>query len=100
MTQGLASLDSLGIIFATDKSSWGHDYLGFYEAHFAPLRYKPIKLLEIGVAGGGSLKVWENYFLEGTIVGADINPAAKQYARPRVHIEIIDQSDTEQLVRL
>jgi hypothetical protein len=56
-----------------------------------------LKLLEIGLAGGASLRTWEKYFPNSTIVGVDINLAAKAYARPRVTIEIADQSDAGQL---
>src|SRR5262245_6318262 len=50
-------------------------YLGVYETLFAPLREKPITLLEIGVQNGGSLEIWGEYFRNATaIVGVDINP--------------------------
>jgi hypothetical protein len=100
MGQEEISLDSLGLSFGTDKSSWGHDYLRFYEDHFFAFRSKNIKLLEIGLAGGASLKVWENYFSNARIIGADINPDVKKYASQRVTIEIIDQSDISDLIHI
>jgi len=94
------SLDELGLKFRTDKSSGGHNYLALYERYFAPIRSEKVKILEIGVLNGASLAVWEEYFPNGTIIGADINNAVRRFARPRVEIAIIDQSDIEQLVQL
>jgi len=100
MSQEPNSLDSLGLSFGTDKSSLGHDYLRFYEEYFEARKNKNIKLLEIGLAAGASLRVWEEYFRQGVIIGADINPATKQFARPRVIVEIVDQADISQLMEL
>jgi hypothetical protein len=96
----MAGLDDLGIQFGTDKSSAGHDYLRFYEPYLAPLRDQPVRLLEIGILGGASLAVWEAYFANGTIIGADIDRRTLRFARPRVLIEIIDQSNIEHLTQL
>lgn len=54
----------------SDKGS-RHSYIPFYESLFAPLREKPIQLLEIGTGGGDCLKVWKNYFPQGRITGLD-----------------------------
>lgn len=94
------SLDQLGLTFGTDKASSTHDYLRFYERYFQPIRSRPITLLEVGVLDGASLAVWEAYFPAASIIGADINPATQRFARSRVAIEILDQSNLEQLVRL
>jgi len=93
-------LDDLGLKFGTDKASNYHDYLNFYQRYFAPIRRDRIRLLEIGVFGGASLAVWEEYFPNGTIIGADIDPSTVRFARSRVMIEILDQSNLEHLVRL
>jgi len=98
--QALATLDDLGIKFGTDKSSVDHNYLNFYERHFLPFRHKEITILEIGLLGGASLSVWEEYFPHATIVGADIDKRTLRFARPRIAIEIIDQSNIEHLTRL
>jgi hypothetical protein len=100
MTPAAPSLDSLGLHFGTDKSSADHGYLPFYERYFAPLRGRHITLLEIGVLGGSSLAVWEAYFPQARIIGADIDPDAARFARPRVAVEIVDQSNLEHLVQL
>ena len=56
----------------TDKGPSGHNYTEVYEYFFLPLRYAPIKILEIGIETGGSLKLWEKYFPNATVFGIDI----------------------------
>ena len=96
----LLSLNEIGLKYGTDKASNSHDYLEFYERFFAPLRHSEITLLEIGVAQGASLKTWEAYFPNARIIGADILLSSKRFERARVAIELIDQSDLEDLVRI
>ena len=52
-----------------------HSYAGTYESLFQSLRDKPVRILEIGVCSGGSLKVWEEYFThpDAEFVGLDIS---------------------------
>jgi hypothetical protein len=98
--QSPETLDELGLRFGTDKSSSLHDYLAIYERYLAALRDRPIRLLEIGILNGASLAVWEAYFPQGAIIGADIDKSTRRFARARVDIEILDQSNIESLVRL
>ena len=58
--------------YRTDKGS-GHNYLYKYSELFADMRLKPIKLLEIGVYFGGSLKLWRDWFPHAQITGIDIS---------------------------
>lgn len=62
----------------TDKL-WAHHYDEEYERHFAPIRDREIRLLEIGIGGyglenrgGESLKAWEMYFPHARVCGLDI----------------------------
>lgn len=55
-------------------------FLEKYEEVFDPIRDEQLKILEIGVCGyknenkgGGSLRMWGEYFPNSTIVGVDIN---------------------------
>jgi cysteine synthase len=57
--------------YSTDKE-FSHHYLGVYDELFAPFKDKKINLLEVGVATGGSLKLWEDYFSKAFIWGIDI----------------------------
>lgn len=56
----------------TDKNT-GHSYIShFYEEAFLPYKDKKISLLEIGIARGDSLLLWNEYFQNSdTIVGLD-----------------------------
>jgi cephalosporin hydroxylase len=94
------SLDELGRLYQTDKSSLQHNYLAFYQEYFRPLRDKSLVILEIGVFNGASLKTWQDYFPRAKVIGADIEPGAKRYENDRIFIEIIDQSNIEDLTRL
>ncbi len=53
-------------------------------------------MLEIGVARGGSLQIWRQYFHpETVVVGIDIDPACKQFDDParNIHVRIGAQQD-------
>ena len=94
------SLDFLGLKCGTDKATGGHGYLQFYERFFRDLREHPVNLLEVGVFHGESVKMWSEYFQSGRIIGVDIDPVSCRYANERVLIEIADQSNVANLVRL
>jgi hypothetical protein len=53
-----------------DKGSW-HEYHRIYEPRFSPLRDKPVRLLEIGVLKGASIKAWLEYFPRGRVIAVD-----------------------------
>jgi SAM-dependent methyltransferase len=56
----------------TDKES-GHNYVSsFYEDALKKYRNKKIDLLEVGLAYGASLRLWDEYFSDVTIYGVDI----------------------------
>lgn len=97
---GNRSLDEIGLHFGTDKASSHHGYLKYYERYFSAFRTKPIKLLEVGVFGGASLKTWEAYFANGAIVGTDIDQSATKYETENISIEIGDQSNIDDLLAL
>jgi capsular polysaccharide biosynthesis protein len=99
-TRNDSTLDQIGLKWGTDKSSAHHDYLRFYENFFFPFRGEPITILEVGVFNGASLKTWEEYFPAARVVGVDILPECKRYQRGRVLIELIDQSNIEELTHL
>ncbi len=87
------SLDQIGLLTGTDKSSKHHGYLNFYDSLFGGLRDRPIKLLEIGVDRGASLHMWAHYFTKAHCVGIDISPSALNHVGSRIDIAIGDQSD-------
>lgn len=57
--------------YTTDKGTT-HSYLEVYDKLFKPFQDKEINLLEVGIATGGSLKLWEDYFSKAHIWGVDI----------------------------
>ena len=81
------SLSSAG--YDTDK---GPNYLGFYEAFFAPHRSRPINMLELGLHRGGSAQMWRDYFPYGQIFGVDINPVSLPDTT-RIHLFVGDATD-------
>ena len=48
-----------------------HSYLETYDKLFEPFR-DGCTILEIGLAGGDSIKLWDSYFTNSQIVGVDI----------------------------
>ena len=74
---------------------WRH-YFPAYERHFQPWRGQSVVFLEIGVAKGGSLKMWQRYFGPyATIVGIDVDKRCRKFESPGIHVRIGSQSDTE-----
>lgn len=64
----------------SDKGSHHHNYCRQYEQLLAPYRRVGVKILEIGILDGQSLKIWKEAFQKASvIVGVDINPACMQY---------------------
>jgi hypothetical protein len=72
---GDPTLDELGLKYGTDKNSSGHGYCQIYDELFTPVRHEPIALLELGVAYGASLRMWDEYFdhPDTVIAGIDIH---------------------------
>ena len=68
------SLTQIADHFGTDKGSRKHGYTHFYELYFAPIRSRPVRLLELGIHQGASLKTWSKYFPTGVVTGVDIVP--------------------------
>ncbi len=76
---------------------WVH-YFDIYEQHFERFRGKSPTMIEIGVAGGGSLEMWREYFGPGCrIIGIDINPDCKIHEQDSIEIFIGSQADPKVL---
>lgn len=91
-------------IFADDTNvhKW-HHYFDIYTRHFQQYRDRPIRMLEIGVFRGGSLRMWKKFFHpDSTIVGIDINPECKAHELPdqNVHVRIGSQADPDFLAKI
>lgn len=60
--------------YCTDKYQLGY-YDDFYESKFKSYTKSPINILEIGIRGGGSIKIWKEYFHpDSNVYGGDIMP--------------------------
>ena len=71
-----------------------------YEPFFAPLVGKKIRLLELGIHEGASLRFWRDYFENATIVGLDCNAVDINDATGMIHVYQGYQQDTELLDRI
>jgi cephalosporin hydroxylase len=79
---------------------WMH-YFDIYERHLERFRNRPVTMLEIGVAGGGSLAMWREYLgPQARIIGLDINPACKAHEAEGIEIHIGSQDDPALLDRI
>ena len=91
--QDMLSLDDLGIVQGTDKSSVCHGYLKHYERLFSPWQHAPITLVEIGVFDGASLRTWRQFFSRARIVGLDIDRTCLKHATDGIEVVIGSQTD-------
>ena len=57
--------------YSTDKNTT-HSYIESYEKLFETYKDNKINLLEIGSHNGGSLRLWNDYFSDATIIGLEI----------------------------
>jgi hypothetical protein len=78
------------------KSYKWSNYSSLYRKHFPT----PSKLLEIGVAEGGSLVQWRNLYPEAEIHGVDCRPESKVMEKEGFTIHILNQAKPSQLARL
>ena len=84
--------------YETDKIQ--HHYLEVYDPVLSALTDKDVKLLEIGVHKGGSLKLWRDYFPKGTIVGIDLKLPEGFIPGERIQLFKGSQADTQFLSRV
>lgn len=66
-------LHELGLQYGTDKATL-HGYCETYEQYLSRIRNAVTAVLEVGIAGGASLRMWHDYFPNATIYGIDHNP--------------------------
>lgn len=59
------------LLYSTDKQNH-HDYIvSYYDKEFSNLRDSEVRILEIGVLTGTSIRVWGNWFNKGIVYGID-----------------------------
>ncbi len=89
-------LTELGLQYGTDKASY-HQFTPFYNTFLEAEREKAEWVMEIGILNNSSLRMWEDYFPNATIVGVD-NQDKSQYEEDRIKIFLADQGDNKQLL--
>ena len=100
MTQdiNLISLEEIANKYPTDKGRSGHYYTSKYELFLEPFRNEKLKIFEIGVDKGYSVKMWKEYFPQAEIYAIDILDKT-EYQEERITIETGSQNDPEFLNR-
>lgn len=81
--------------YDTDKHE---DLIPAYEKLFADIRHEKLKILEVGVLRGGSMRWLSNYFPNSEIYGIDI--VLPDIKVDRVKMLQIDQNDNDKLENL
>ena len=90
-----------GIGDAGDEGTKPVHFYDQYESYFAPFADQPVKVLELGVYKGDSLKILSSYFRHGTVVGVDIkDPGIDFSSYPNAVFELGDQRKADQLAAL
>ena len=95
MNQNTKKLEIFKLFKKSKKFSikWS-SYFQVYEKILSKYRNRKIKFVEIGVANGGSLFMWQKYFgKKAKIIGIDLNPSAKKLEKFGFKIYIGSQSD-------
>jgi hypothetical protein len=92
------TLHELGLKHGTDKATY-HDFCKIYDNKMSHLRNQKIRFLEIGIASGFSIKMWEEYFTEAEILGVDI--LDKKYLETnRIKTMVVNQEIENQLLNI
>ena len=90
-------LDELATKHGTDKGPGAHNYTAVYYERLLHLVPQSFRLLEIGVFGGASLRMWEEFFPLAQVHGIDIDPACLAHAGGRIAVDMVDQGCKEAL---
>lgn len=89
-----STLKEIGIKYGTDKAIH-HEYCDLYETHLDHLRFKKIKLLEIGIYQHQSINMWREYFPNAEIHGIDIvNYSADKVEGVNYHCFDVEDTDS------
>lgn len=79
---------------------WRH-YLPVYDQVLTPYVGRPLTLVEIGVANGGSIDLWREFLgKQIRIIGVDNNPECLELEAPGVEIMIGSQADPDFLAQV
>jgi hypothetical protein len=96
----MRALADIGKEFSADKAwnkSQDTNYCEVYDRYFSPIRTTASDILELGVSGGSSLRMWRLYFEAARIWGVDVNPASAAQAADRTSVITCSQDDRDTL---
>ncbi|MBO9620963.1 MAG: class I SAM-dependent methyltransferase [Niabella sp.] len=96
-TQTVFSMRTIHEIFENYSgpllNKWDN-YIDIYDFYFSKFRGKELVFLEIGIAHGGSIQFWKEYFGENIkIYAVDVNPQSKKFEGGNVKVFIGSQED-------
>lgn len=91
----ITRLEVIATKYNTDKMH-PHGYMQYYARHFDELSDKKIRLIEIGVASGASIRTWDEYFThpDAEISGVDIDENCWHEISERAQVFIHDGTST------
>ena len=95
-------LDKLAKKYGADKYG-KHSYTPFYYELFKDRQKTVKKVIEIGIGEGASLFMWNDFFPNAEIYGADIDPERVSLQLPehyRIRVVKCDQSSQDDLISL
>ncbi len=98
MTDMTTNMGGLGVKYGTDKVTH-HKYDDIFPRFIDDFRDVSGGMIEIGVAGGESIRMWLDLFPHMNIYGIDVLPIDGFDNNPRVKISKCDQSNKDDLVR-
>lgn len=84
---------------ANDKGGKIHTYLETYDRLFEPFR-NGCQFMEIGLAMGDSLKLWDRYFENSVIVGVDISIVFELPPKYKNDVYVIQADGTKEEVTM
>lgn len=82
--------------YPTDKDTH-HAYLSIYSELFCKWEKKSINILEVGTWKGGSMKLFEQYFVNANIIGYDIIAPEVKLHRAQVIVKDFYSIDPDKL---
>jgi cephalosporin hydroxylase len=87
--------------YGLDKSSLDHDYMPTYERLLEAHPDRTVwSVLEVGVAGGGSLLLWKDLFPGAAVTGVDILPVFPSAERYGIVVVLADATDRQAMGRV
>ena len=107
-----SELCEIGKKYDTDKSSQRsnvtnerhcHPYTLFYESLFKNKRHEPLKIAELGILYGSSLRMWQEYFTNAELFGFEynhdlINNFKQNYDNDRIALSKIDVTNKDSII--